>query len=61
MAVEITRQDVPAGKLRLAAVPAQEANAARRTLAIVLVLEGAGSQDIGRNLRDGPSDPARPG
>lgn len=40
MAVEITRNDLSAGELRLAAARTKDANAARRMLALALVLEG---------------------
>jgi transposase len=39
-AIEITRTDLTAGELRAAAVKARDAKAARRMLAIALVLEG---------------------
>lgn len=39
-AVEITRKDLPAAALRQAAARSQDANAARRMLAIALVLDG---------------------
>ena len=45
MAVEITRQDLSAGELRQAAVQSRDANAARRMLAIALVLEGSSRTD----------------
>lgn len=41
MAVEITRKDMSAGELRAAAARTKNAKAARRMLAIALVLEGA--------------------
>ncbi|MFV0293921.1 MAG: helix-turn-helix domain-containing protein, partial [Paracoccus sp. (in: a-proteobacteria)] len=41
MAVEITRHDMSAVELRSAATRTKDANAARRMLAIALVLEGA--------------------
>lgn len=41
MAVEITRKDMSAGELRAAATRTKDAKAARRMLAIALVLEGA--------------------
>lgn len=41
MAVEITRKDMSAGELRGAATRTKDAKAARRMLAIALVLEGA--------------------
>lgn len=40
MAVQVTRLDIPAKELRVAAGASQDANAARRMLAIALVLEG---------------------
>jgi hypothetical protein len=40
MTVAITRQDVSAADLRLAATRTQDAKAARRMLALALVLEG---------------------
>ena len=40
MAVEITRTDVSASKLRAQAARTKDAKAARRMLAIALVLEG---------------------
>lgn len=43
MAVEITRKDMSAGELRAAATRTKNAKAARRMLAIALVLEGADS------------------
>jgi transposase len=41
MAVEITRKNMSAGELRAAATRTKDAKAARRMLAIALVLEGA--------------------
>ena len=41
MAVEITRKDMSAGDLRAAAARTKDAKAARRMLAIALVLEGS--------------------
>src|SRR5215213_8345539 len=40
MAVEVTRRDLSAAELRRAAARSRDANAARRMLAIALVLEG---------------------
>jgi len=40
MAVEITRRELSAASLRQAAARSRDANAARRMLAIALVLEG---------------------
>ena len=41
MAVEITRKDMSAGALRAASARTKDAKAARRLLAIALVLEGS--------------------
>ena len=41
MAVEITRKDISAGELRAASAQTKDAKAARRMLAIALVLEGS--------------------
>jgi hypothetical protein len=41
-AIEITRKNLTARELRAAAVKARDAKAARRMLAIALVLEGQG-------------------
>ncbi len=45
MAVAITRQDLSAAALRLAAARSRDANAARRMLALALVLEGQSRTD----------------
>ncbi len=45
MAVEIKRQDLSAAGLRLAAARSRDANAARRILAIALVLDGQSRED----------------
>jgi transposase len=45
MAVAITRQDLSAAALRQAAARSRDANAARRMLAIALVLEGGSRTD----------------
>jgi transposase len=42
MAIEITRKNLTAGEWRAASVKARDAKAARRMLAIALVLEGKG-------------------
>jgi transposase len=44
-AVKITRQDMSAAALRQAAARSQDANAARRMLAIALVLDGQSRED----------------
>lgn len=59
MAVAITRQDLSAAALRQAAVHSRDANAARRMLALALILEGqsrtdaaaawTGMRDVGKN------------
>ncbi len=41
MAVEITRKDMSAGDLRAASAQTKDAKAARRMLAVALVLEGS--------------------
>ncbi len=48
MTVAITRRDVSAGDLRLAATRTQDAKAARRMLALALVLEGSSRADAAR-------------
>ena len=59
-AVAITRDEHTAADLRRAAAASKDAAAARRMLALALVLEG--SPRAGRpSLRDGPADPARLG
>ena len=45
MAVEITRREASAAELRQAATRSRDANAARRMLAIALVLEGRSRED----------------
>ena len=45
MAVAVTRQDLPAAALRQAAARSREATAARRMLALALVLEGQSRAD----------------
>jgi transposase len=45
MAVAITRRELPAAALRQAAARSRDANAARRMLAIALVLEGWSRED----------------
>jgi len=45
MAVEITRREMSAAELRQAAVRSGDANAARRMLAIALVLDGRSRED----------------
>ncbi|MBI0539795.1 helix-turn-helix domain-containing protein [Roseomonas sp. KE2513] len=45
MALAITRQDLSAAELRKSAARSRDANAARRRLAIALVLEGASRED----------------
>lgn len=48
MALEITRKDLTAAKLRAAARGCKDTRQARRLLAIALVLEGASRQDAAR-------------
>ena len=48
MTVAITRQDVSAADLRLAATCTQDAKGARRMLAIALVLEGGSRAEAAR-------------
>ena len=45
MAVEVTRRDLSAAELRRAAARSRDANAARRMLAIALVLDGHSRED----------------
>ena len=59
--VEITRTDMTAAELRAAARGATDGRAARRMLALALVLEGADRGDRCGDLRDGPADVARLG
>ena len=49
MAVEITRKDVSAGDLRAVAARTKDAKAARRMLAIALVLEGSDRKTAAEN------------
>ena len=61
MPVAITRLDMSATELRETATRTQDAKAARRMLAIALVLEGWSRDAAGGSLRDGPSNAARLG
>ena len=61
MALAITRQDLSAAELRKSAARSRDASAARRMLAIALVLEGSLPRGGGRELRHGPADAARLG
>ena len=56
MAIAITRLDVSAVRLREAAARTQDAKAARRTLAIALVLDGVVAGGGRRGLRNGSAD-----
>ena len=49
MAVAITRRDLSAGELRREAARTRDAKAARRMLAIALVLEGRSREDASEN------------
>src|ERR1700722_4837364 len=55
-AVSITRLDLTASELRKAASGEKDSAAARRILALALVLDGVDRKNGGRNLRHGPSD-----
>jgi hypothetical protein len=55
MAVAVTRLELDADDLRREATRCRDAKAARRMLALALVLEGA-SREGGRARRDGPAD-----
>ena len=56
MTLTITRLDLSAADLRDAAARTREAKAARRMLAIGLVLEGWSRGVGGGSVRDGPPD-----
>ena len=56
VAIAITRMDLTAAALRSASAKSRDAQAARRMLALALVLEGRGPEDCGADLRDGPAD-----
>ena len=58
MAVRITRKDKSAGELRQEAARCRDGKAARRVLAIALVLDGVDRKDGGRKLRHGSADVA---
>ena len=55
-AVSITRLDLTAWELRKAASGEKNSAAARRVLALALVLDGVDRKTGGRNLRHGPSN-----
>ena len=61
MTVAITRLDLSAADLREAAARTRDAKAARRMLAIGLVLEMLVAGGGGRGVCDGPPDAARLG
>jgi hypothetical protein len=50
------RTELTAGELRAAAARSRDAQAARRMLALALVLEGVDRKTRGGDLRDGPAD-----
>ncbi len=62
VAVSITREEHDAADLRREASRSRDADAARRMLALALVLEGASRTDAARtcgtHLGHGPADPA---
>ena len=55
--IEITRRELTSAELRAAAGKSRDAKAARRMLALALVLEGV-DRTRSRDLRDGPADAA---
>ena len=56
--IAITQRELTATDLRAAAGRSKDTRAARRMLAIALVLAGVGPRDGGEELRAGPPDAA---